>query len=909
MRISIRACIALFFVTCLACGSSNPSQKAAVATILISPSSPTIESGKTQQLTAVAKDKAGNDIASAAFAWKSDTIGVAVVDGTGLVTGVLAGTAAITASADGVSSTPVSVTVVAGAVASIAVDPPSATVASGSTQAFTAAAKDAAGNLVAGAAFTWRSDASDVAAVDASSGVALGSKAGEAHITAIAGNVRSAPATLTVGPGPLASILVNPASLDIAVGDADALLRATGLDAKENVISGLAFVWKSDHEATASVHSADEPGTAAVHAVAANGEASAAARITVAVGDVLGSVTVTVKPTPITGIAVAPFNVAIHAGNTQTLTAAAEREGVRVSGVTFAWRSSNTDVATVDATGKVTGLAAGTATITASARGITSKPGAALFVAKPIVIQVTPTAPSVVVASAQELTVSVSNAISDSAVTWSLQEANAGKLEAIGATGARYTAPCGKGIFHVVATANEDPKKSATATVTVGGPAAGALDPCFNGKGMLITAIGSSSAANALAVQADGKIVAAGKASDANGKMNFALARYAPDGALDTSFGKKGAVLTDFTTSSEARAVALQDDGKIVAVGVAGARFAIARYLADGSPDPTFNASVSPGRLTLAVPPSLDAGQLLKGLSSAAWDLVLQKPSGRIVVAGSSSGAICVKDIEAGLICDSFAGFALAGIRPDGTVDKEFGGGPSVLVNSNTDASTFGLTSLVAQPDGKLVGAGAAMTPFVTTAIAVARWSANGTIDKDFGTLGTTLLQLGDDASANSAAIQEDGKIVVVGRAHPVRSISGDSFALARFTTAGKLDTTFGSSGTVLGSRLGNKDHALNAVRLQKKDGAIVVVGTEREARTNLVRAVVLRYAPGGAVDESFGDKGATVVPFGDLDATGVGVAFMAPVGLSDGLIMLAGSYGTTVASSNTRFALARLWP
>jgi uncharacterized delta-60 repeat protein len=84
-----------------------------------------------------------------------------------------------------------------------------------------------------------------------------------------------------------------------------------------------------------------------------------------------------------------------------------------------------------------------------------------------------------------------------------------------------------------------------------------------------------------LAVEASGKIVAAG------GNLDFALARYNPNGTLDLSFGSGGKVLTDFGSGSEdlGRAVALQPDGKIVAAGMSTAgvahfNFALARYAA-----------------------------------------------------------------------------------------------------------------------------------------------------------------------------------------------------------------------------------------------------------------------------------------------------------------------------------------
>jgi uncharacterized delta-60 repeat protein len=107
----------------------------------------------------------------------------------------------------------------------------------------------------------------------------------------------------------------------------------------------------------------------------------------------------------------------------------------------------------------------------------------------------------------------------------------------------------------------------------------GALDRSFGTGGKVttnITGSGSPDEANALAQQADGKLVAAGVAG-----QDFGLARYNPNGTLDASFGTGGTVTTDFAGDSDAaHALAVQPDGKLVAAGEAGpcCDFALARY-------------------------------------------------------------------------------------------------------------------------------------------------------------------------------------------------------------------------------------------------------------------------------------------------------------------------------------------
>src|SRR5262245_46259441 len=125
--------------------------------------------------------------------------------------------------------------------------------------------------------------------------------------------------------------------------------------------------------------------------------------------------------------------------------------------------------------------------------------------------------------------------------------------------------------------------------------AAGGLDPSFGTGGKVTTAIGVSSGASALVLQPDGKLVAAGysRRSSVSAVM-FALARYNPDGSLDTGCGAGGEVTTPFGSSGDqAFGLTLQADGKLVAAGFHNTGsdndFALARYNADGSLDTSFS--------------------------------------------------------------------------------------------------------------------------------------------------------------------------------------------------------------------------------------------------------------------------------------------------------------------------------
>ena len=112
-------------------------------------------------------------------------------------------------------------------------------------------------------------------------------------------------------------------------------------------------------------------------------------------------------------------------------------------------------------------------------------------------------------------------------------------------------------------------------------PAAAAdLDPSFGNGGIVLTDVsGGYDEARAIAIDPDGRIIVAGVSGTGSGR-NFAIARYNADGALDRTFGAGGTVMTDFSGGSDVVwALAIQPDGKILAAGEANGDFALARYL------------------------------------------------------------------------------------------------------------------------------------------------------------------------------------------------------------------------------------------------------------------------------------------------------------------------------------------
>lgn len=332
----------------------------------------------------------------------------------------------------------------------------------------------------------------------------------------------------------------------------------------------------------------------------------------------------------------------------------------------------------------------------------------------------------------------------------------------------------------------------------------GSLDASFGTAGKVTTDfLNIFDQANALALQPDGKIVAAGISRDQMDRADFALARYNSDGSLDASFGSAGKVVTDFAGDLDtAGGIALQPDGRIVAAGASlvgmNGDFALVRYNSDGSLDASFGVG---GKVTTD----------FFGFGDSANNVRLL-PDGRIIAAGSAFRSSTLVD------------FALARYNSDGSLDPSFG------VNGKVTTDFFGFSdtasALIIQSDGRVVAAGGANNLNSTGLdFALARYNGDGSLDSSFGDGGKTTTDfLGILDAAADVALQPDGRIVAVGFASNDRFGLLVDIALSRYDTNGRLDTGFGNGGKVITEFSGDSDGA-NAVAIQA-DGQIVVAGT-----------------------------------------------------------------------------------
>jgi uncharacterized delta-60 repeat protein len=343
------------------------------------------------------------------------------------------------------------------------------------------------------------------------------------------------------------------------------------------------------------------------------------------------------------------------------------------------------------------------------------------------------------------------------------------------------------------------------------------LDPSFGlGTGRVTTAIGASAAADSLVLQPDEKIVAAGAVVQADTTQDFALARYQSDGSLDPTFGSGGIVQTP---TGAVRAVALQPDGKIVAAGTTYADVRVARYDADGSLDVSFGTggvvttpigtgAADAKALVLQPDGKVVVGGESSNGSQTVFTLVRYTAdgspdstfgSGGIVTTQVGTGSSAVTGLalqpdgkivaEGDAVAGSSQGVpGLARYETGGSLDSTFGSG-GVVTTPVLGGDNVTPGPVVLQPDGKIVVGATSPVGF-----AVIRYETDGSVDTGFDDGGVASLGLGPGNHVTGLALQPDGKILVAGAAS-FDSNSPGLLLINRRNGNGSLDTSFAGSG------------------------------------------------------------------------------------------------------------------
>ena len=342
-----------------------------------------------------------------------------------------------------------------------------------------------------------------------------------------------------------------------------------------------------------------------------------------------------------------------------------------------------------------------------------------------------------------------------------------------------------------------------------------------------------------------------------------------PASGLDTSFGSQGKLFTAF---GNVRALIQQADGKLLSLG----SLSLTRLNADGTPDNTFGTA---GKVDIVT-----GGSALDKMMA----FVVQ-PDGKIIAVGNSSPPT-VNQID----------ILVMRFNADGTLDTTFGTGGKVLTDFNGGRDEA--TGVMLQADGKIVVTGDVTIPktinnggvIINTFdqdFGLTRYLPDGTLDTTFGTGGRTSLDAGGIDTANAAAMQPDGSIVIVGRVQVSGGTGNPDMGIARFTSAGIPDQTFGPTGSKGAERIdigagvvpasfggGNTDEALD-VAIQP-DGKILLAGDTFVLVNSQFASVaaVLRLTNTGAIEQNIGP-----IPAAIDRANGIALQ-------SDGKIVIAGT-------------------
>jgi uncharacterized delta-60 repeat protein len=326
----------------------------------------------------------------------------------------------------------------------------------------------------------------------------------------------------------------------------------------------------------------------------------------------------------------------------------------------------------------------------------------------------------------------------------------------------------------------------------------GSLDPTFGSGGKVTTGVSGSGGCDyqlVLYPSSDpvngGKILAVGDLYISGGKhgtTHYNLARYNPNGSLDTTFGSGGFATCPIHFSNGGNSgVLLQADDKILVAGSVSSSTAytaaLARFNANGSPDSTFGSG---GTVIMTVGTLGNSWYYGAGLETVGTQT-------KIVVAGQTYNTNPYNHEQ----------MVVARYNLNGTLDTTFnatGPQPGLEITEVVTGTAPGraiAAAVVVQPDNKIVTTGYVFNAAGTKDFGVARYNPDGGLDTSFGSGGITTLSIAQSAFPYGMALQGDGKIVVCGDVHDPSSGTGSfgDTTVARFNADGTTDTSFSSVG------------------------------------------------------------------------------------------------------------------
>ncbi len=330
----------------------------------------------------------------------------------------------------------------------------------------------------------------------------------------------------------------------------------------------------------------------------------------------------------------------------------------------------------------------------------------------------------------------------------------------------------------------------------------GGIDPNFGSLGRVITDLGinDSDQGQAVARQADGKLLVAGISFQSFTGEDFALVRYKSDGTLDETFSGDGRLTLDFGGVDRARVVTVQADGKVIAAGEVDSDFGLARFNSDGTLDPSFGVG---GKVTTAFGPTVKV------------HAITIQGDGKILVVGNTTSDI-----------------AIARYNSDGSLDTSFDTDGKVTTDFGLGRREFGY-SVSLLSDGKILVGGYSEAAGDADFI-LARYNSTGALDTSFDGDGRVVTDLGSLDRAFAMFVQSDGKIILGGT-------SAGDFAIARYNADGSLDVN-GTAGNSRPSVISAQSVTTN----EEVSKAITISATDPDGDT--LTYTVTKQASQGAV-------------------------------------------------------------
>ena len=397
----------------------------------------------------------------------------------------------------------------------------------------------------------------------------------------------------------------------------------------------------------------------------------------------------------------------------------------------------------------------------------------------------------------------------------------------------------------------------------------GTLDFSFGNEGIVTSVISEGvNMAKAIAVQPDGKIIAVGQ-TGSSGSYNVGVVRYNEDGSNDNTFGTSGMVIISATTTNDyALDIVIQPDGKIVLGGYiysssgSTTDVLVIRLNANGTPDNTFGT---------------DGIVITNFGTDEVTEAIVLQDDGKILLAGYHNDR-----------------FMLLRYTTNGTLDNTFGTGGKATANVGI-GMCFG-QDLVIQSDGKIIVGGLGFNEVANYAFSLARFNTDGTLDNSFADNGTKVFNMGQGYDfMTNIALQSDGKIIAGGHTWLANQPTLQyDFAAARLNQDGSIDNTFGNQGITTVNLIYGGNYVTGMV-VQDDDKIVLSGNAEGPEDYDLGMA---RLTADGILDTSFGTDGITVTDINkDIDQV-EGVALQ-----PDGKILVAGH---TAGANFPEFLVAR---